>query len=424
MHRIRRIGGLHTFRKTGMSKVAASWANRWEQYALFAVCCLALAVSMGVALVSLSKVLVLIAALGYLFLDIKYKKWPSWHEWPLTAGLIVLAFAWMSVTWLWSEAPLADAKSNLSKHSRLLWFIAIFYIIRTPTQATQVLKWHAGGLAFLLLGSWMLWLGLPVPWATAHSAPELGIVSASTLEQPVFLTMLMAYLWLFKSHWPQGRWRWVVPAVMLLTVVNVFFIMTGRTGFLVMFLMLTVCNFWSLPKRWKWAFGVLPVILGTLLFAVSPRFQNRSEAVVENIESYKQGSVQTSQAQRLDYWHRSLLAIQEKPILGHGVGSWTINYHRLGGLQVDAPSNPHQEYLLWAVEAGLIGLVLLLGIFITLYQSAMSLPTEPKRFMLVMLLIASVMSLMNCPLFGAAMGECFMLMWACLLKFQTEPSST
>jgi hypothetical protein len=71
------------------------------------------------------------------------------------------------------------------------------------------------------------------------------------------------------------------------------------------------------------------------------------------------------------------------------------------------------------VEAGVVGLMLLCGIYITLYQSASRLPTEPKRFMMVMLLIASVMSLMNCPLFGAAMGECFLLMWACLLKLQT-----
>lgn len=399
-----------------MVRVASHWQQRWQHYSLVSVCCLALAVSMGVALVSLSKVLVLIAVLGQLVMDIKHKTWPSWREWPLTAWIILLAFAWMSVTLLWTEAPVADAKSNLSKHSRILWFIAIFYIIRNEWQANRVLQWHAGGLVFLLMGSWMLWLGVPVPWATADTPPEFGIVSASTLEQPVFLTMLMAYLWLFKSHWPEGRWRWVVPALMLLTLVNVFFIMTGRTGFLVMFLIMTLGIYWSLPTRWKWSFWVFPVIMGAVLFSVSPRFQDRSSAVVSDIQSYKQGSVETSQGQRLDYWHRSLLAIEEKPVFGHGVGSWTINYHRLGGLQANAPSNPHQEYLLWAVEAGVIGLVLFLGIFISLYRSASTLPSEHQRFMLAMLTIAVGMSFANCPLFGAAMGECFVLMWACLLK--------
>lgn len=376
---------------------------------------------MGVALVSLSKLLVLIAVSGQLILDIQNKSWPKWREWPLAAWMILLAFAWMSFTWLWTEAPLSDAKSNLSKHSRILWFIAIFYIIRNELQARRVLQWHAAGLAFLLLGSWMLWLGVTVPWATADYPPELGIVSASTLEQPVFLTMLMGYLWFFKSQWPVGRWRWVVPALMSLTVANVFFIMTGRTGFMVMFLLLTVCIYWYLPKGWKWLFWLFPVLLGAVLLAVSPRFQDRNAAVLGDIQSYKQGSVDTSQGQRLDYWHRSFLAIQEKPFLGHGVGSWTINYHRLGGLQVEAPSNPHQEYLLWTVESGLIGLALLLGIYISLYQSASKLPTEPKRFMKAMLLIAAGMSLANCPLFGAGMGECLVLMWACLLKLPQQP---
>ncbi len=402
-----------------MIRAMGRWEQRWQQYALVAVCCLAVSVSMGVALVSLSKLLVLIAVVGQLVIDFKYKSWPAWREWPMTALVILLGFAWMSLTWVWTEAPLADAKSNLSKHSRVLWFIAVFYIIRSQVHATRVLTWHAGGLAFLLLGSWLLWAGVPVPWATSDYPSELGIVSASTLEQPVFLTMLMAYLWFFKSHWPVGRWRWVVPMVMLLTLANVFFIMTGRTGFLVMFIMLAMAIYWSLPDRWKWSFGLFPVLLGAVLFAVSPRFQDRSAEVVSDIQSYKQGSVETSQAQRLDYWHRSLLAIQEKPILGHGVGSWTTNYHRLGGLQVNAPSNPHQEYLFWAVEAGVIGLVLFLSIYITLYRSAVKLPTEPQRFMLVMLLIAAGMGLANGPLFGAAMGECFVLVWACLLRLHS-----
>lgn len=402
--------------------MTVSWEHRWQQFSLLAVCFLAVAVSMGVALVSLAKVLVLIALLGQLVIDSKNKTWPTQREWPRATYFILLAFAWMAITWIWSEAPLADAKSNLSKHSRLLWFIAIYYVIRDQLQAQHVLKWHAGGLTFLLVGSWLLWLGVPVPWATANAPSELGIVSASTLEQPVFLTMLMAYLCLFKTQWPQDRWRWVIPVVMFLTVTNVFFIMTGRTGFLVMFLLLGFCLFWYLPKRWKWTFWLLPIIFGTLLFAISPRFQSRSTEVVGDIQSYQQGRVETSQAQRLDYWHRSLLAIQEKPIWGHGVGSWTLNYHRLGGMQVDAPSNPHQEYLLWAVESGAIGLMLFLGIYFTLFQGASSLPSEPKRFMWITLLMAAGMSLANCPLFGAAMGECFMLMWACLLRMKIHPA--
>jgi len=398
------------------SKSLDSWQRRWQSYAFFSVSCLAVAVSMGVALVSFSKALVLVAVIGQMVLDAKNKTWPAWREWPLTAMAIVLAFAWMALSWFWTEAPLADAKSHLSKHSRILWFLAVFYVIRDLNLATRVLKWQVAGLVFLLAGSWMLWLGIPVPWATAEYEPSMGIVSASTLEQPVFLTILVGFLWLFKSHWPTGRWRWTPWAIILLAVTNIFFIMTGRTGFLVMLVLLGMVVYWALPKRWKWGFVVVPLVFAALVYAVSPRFQQRSAEVLSDIQGYQQGNLESSQATRIDYWHRSVLAVIEKPLFGHGVGSWRVNYHRFGGYQIAAPSNPHQAYLLWAVEAGLIGLVLFLGIFVALYQDSLHLSTEAERFSLVILAIAAVMGLMNCPFLGAAVGECFMLMWACLFR--------
>jgi len=44
-------------------------APRWEMFSLFAVCAMAVCVSLGAALVSLSKVLVLVAVLGRMWLD-------------------------------------------------------------------------------------------------------------------------------------------------------------------------------------------------------------------------------------------------------------------------------------------------------------------------------------------------------------------
>jgi hypothetical protein len=60
------------------------------------------------------------------------------------------------------------------------------------------------------------------------------------LEQPVLLTLLAVVVWFMRDHWPKGHWRWVPILVLLLTVLNVFFVMTGRSGFLVMLLFVTM----------------------------------------------------------------------------------------------------------------------------------------------------------------------------------------
>ncbi len=391
-----------------------NWQHRWQSFAVFSVSFLAVSVSLGVAVVSIAKLLLLIAAVGQLFFDVKHRSFPSFKLWPSMTWWILLAMVWMSLSFLWTESSSADALAGWGRHSRILWFIPVLYLLRSPEQSLLTLKWFVAGMVVMMLSSWALVAGLPVPWASAKELPSLGIVHGSTLEQPVLLTFLAVVLWFMRDHWPQGHWRWVPIGILLLTVLNVFFVMTGRSGFLVMLVFISMAVWWQLAKRWRWLVLGLPFVLAALMMVLSPRFQTRTTEVVKDVLSYRQGSIETSQAQRLDYWHRSLLAFQEKPLIGHGVGSWRMNYHRLGGMQADAPSNPHQQYLLWLVEAGVVGCILFLGLLFAQYKAAQALPTNDRQALTTVTAIAAVMGLMNCPYFGAGMGECLVYLAASL----------
>ena len=391
---------------------------RLPSFAVFAVSFLAFSVSLGVAMVSIAKLLLLIAVLGQFVKDVRNRSFPLLNSWPQLTWWMLAAMAWMSLSVLWTEANTSDALAGWGRHSRILWFLAVFYLLRTPTLALLTLKWFVAGMVIMMLSSWALVIGLPVPWATAKQLPSLGIVHGSTLEQPVLLTLLAVVLWFMRDHWPKGFWRYIPIGILLLTVLNVFFVMTGRSGFVVMLLFITLAVWWQLPQKWRWLVVVLPFVLGALMMLISPRFQAKTTEVIRDVSVYRQGSIDASQAQRLDYWHRSLLAMKESPLLGHGVGSWRMNYHRLGGMQVDAPSNPHQQYLLWAVESGAVGLFLFLGILVFQLKGAYALPLNAKQTLLTVTAIAAVMGLMNCPYFGAGMGECLVYLAASLLALR------
>ena len=393
-----------------------NWQHRWQSFAVFSVSFLAVSVSLGVAMVSIAKLLLLIAVAGQLFFDVKHRSFPSFRLWPQMTWWILLAMAWMSLSFLWTEASTPDALAGWGRHSRILWFLAVIYLLRNSEQALLTLKWFVAGMVVMMLSSWALVAGLPVPWATAKALPSLGIVHGSTLEQPVLLTLLAVVLWFMREHWPTGRWRWAPLGILLLTVFNVFFVMTGRSGFLVMLVFISMAVWWQLPRRWRWLVLGLPFVLSALMMVLSPRFQSKTTEVVKDVISYRQGSIATSQAQRLDYWHRSLLAFQEKPLIGHGVGSWRMNYHQLGGMQVDAPSNPHQQYLLWTVESGAVGVALFFGILFFQFKGAGKLPENARQTLLTVTFISAVLGLMNCPYFGAGMGECLVYLAACLLS--------
>jgi O-antigen ligase len=403
---------------------SSHWQYRWQRFNVFAVSFLAVSVSLGVAVVSIAKLLILIAVLGQLFLDFKNRSFPATAYWPQTAWWIVLAMLWMSLSGLWTEASTTEALAGWGRHSRMLWFLGVVFLLRTPDQAMLTLKWFVAGMAFMLLSSWALVAGWSVPWATAEEAATLGIVHGSTLEQPILLTLLSVILWFLRDQWPQGRWRWIPISLLLLAVTNVFFVMTGRSGFLVMLVFIFLATWWKLSPKWRWTAWGVPIALAALLMVFSPRFNQRAQQITSDVQSYRSGSIETSQAQRLDYWHRSVMAFAETPVWGHGVGSWRLNYDRLGGLQSAAPSNPHQQYLLWAVEGGGVGLFLFMGVLFSHFRDAQVLPLNAKQALWTITAIAAVLGLMNCPYFGAGMGECLLYLAACLCAMRKENHST
>ena len=128
---------------------------------------------------------------------------------------------------------------------------------------------------------------------------------------------------------------------------------------------LSLALLWALPRRWMLAGLLAPVVLVGLAMAVSPQFNKRLSMAVAETSAYKtQNDATTSSGQRLNFWRRALQAIAEKPLYGHGVGSWNREYRRL---ENDNPSpvtaqvrNPHQEYLLWGVHLGVGGLLVFL----------------------------------------------------------------
>lgn len=400
--------------------------SSWDIYTLFALCALAFSVSLGAALVGLSKLLVLIAFVLQLWRD----GWPVFRNWwrhaPATVWVIGLALAWLALTGLWTEADLMEALTVFIGHGRLFWLLAALYLIRTPDRAWSVLMSLAAGQGVVLVLSWLFALGMPVfvPYAKHDNGPNFGVVFTSTLEQPIMNTLLCILLWHLRNPWIRTlgpRWgRWVVWLGLGLAVSNVFLVMTGRTGYLVMLLFMTMSLFMVLPQRWRVPTLVLPVVLVGVLFQTSSRFHDRVMRVGEDIALYQKGERNTSMGLRLDNWRVSIEGIREKPIFGHGVGSFSKVYKNHQGHEQRLVRDPHQQYLFWFVEGGVVAFLLLLSFFVTLVRDAGALPLGARRALICTTALAATMAMANCPFFGVGMGEFFLVMMAGLLSMRTH----
>ncbi len=387
-----------------------------HSFSMVALFCLAVSVSMGVALVSISKLLVVLAIGAKLISLWRARQLRFAKSSYLTFTAIAAGLAWLYLSLLWSEGNDSERMVSFMRHARLWVLPAVYYLIETKRDALKVLVALVVSQMFVVLSSWFLWLGVPLPWAITEFPLSAGIVFASTLEQPVMSTLMLVIVWFLRAEIPQ-KWRQTVLITALaLTIANVLFVMTGRTGYLVMILAISLAIFWLLPQKFRPAAVLLPIVMALVLGFVSTRFQTKMVEIKRDVLEYQKGNFDTSQAQRLDYWAKSLQAVQDKPLIGHGVGSWRANYIRFGGAdKVNPPSNPHQQFLLWMVEGGLIGLAFLLAIFAAIYRDSGQLDSSTQQALRATLAITILMGMMNCPLFGAGMGEFILLMMGALL---------
>ena len=397
---------------------------------LYSLCFLALSVSLGVALVSLAKLVLLIAVLSQLLSDVRQRHQPQGTHpdgalpWPSSLWWGAAALLWMGLSMAWSSAPAHEAWLALSRHARWLVLPAAFYLLRAGTPAWPVLQCLVAGQLFVLLSSWLMVIGIPLPWAISVMSSDNAVVFASTIEQPIMNTLMMLVVWYFRDQWPLPNRRLWVWAVMVLTSANVLLVVTGRTGQMALLLAWLIILVTSLPHRHRWLALLVPVLLAAIVGLGSERMQQRWLKAQTDVLALQQGPLkeENSLGFRIDAWQKSVQAMAEKPILGHGVGAWPQAYAAQGGT-IPKANDPHQQFLLWAVESGLVGVALFAGFLTLLWRNALALPWSARWCLRSVVAIEVLTGLVNSTLLGAGIGEFFLLLWAALLACQNQTTT-
>lgn len=380
------------------------------------------------AWVSLAKLLIFVAGLVYLTVPhlTRPSHRPLAHLWTPNAVLAILAAFALSL--LWSGAEPEFALSALVKHGKLLEIVLLMVLIRTPWEARMGITVFVAGQVLVLLGSWLLAIGVPMPWSSHASSPYV-LFSESYLDQSIMFATIAAVLWHLRSDGFCPRWLAAVLAGGAL--LNVFFLLQGRTGYAIAVIMLSLAAMWQMPRRLRLATLVLtPLVVLSALYLGSAQVQERLTKVIDESQTYLQtAESKTSLGWRLNAWHRSLQAMQEKPVAGHGVGSWTPvikHYESDAGSRifgVGNASNPHQEYLLWGVELGTGGILLLLLLLACVARDAQGFPPPVQRASMSMLVAMAVACLFNSALYDDLMGDFFCIGLGLLMALGTTGHS-
>jgi hypothetical protein len=152
------------------------------------------------------------------------------------------------------------------------------------------------------------------------------------------------------------------------------FSQSGRSGFLAFAVAaLTVVIVSLRGRRRLAALAVLPLVIA-LLFAASPRLQERFVLGAQELRNVAQLPEYSSMGIRVVIWQTTLELIEARPVLGYGLGGYAPAYAtRIGqkyseGWRAIVTVDPHNQYLYVWAEAGVLGLLAFFGFLLALLR--------------------------------------------------------
>ncbi len=332
------------------------------------------------------------------------------------ARAAMLLFTMLLAAMFYGGTPMREAQTILAKYADLAFIPGFIWLLSDEIVRRRARRAFIVAMGITLAASYLI--GLKIVPLMSWMHPWTDPINPAIFHSHITQNNMMAFaVFLALLEWREAtvsRHRIAWLAFVGLAIVNILFMVEGRTGYLILFVLLgwfaMVTFSHAMARRgaswgWRQKGGIaLVLLLGVLLaYHGSARLHNRVVMAVAEYQAWIPNQGATSIGQRLDFYSNTLHIVAENPLLGVGTGGFPSAYERhTQGVDVIKTRNPHNEYLMISVQTGLVGLILLLYLFYTHWRNAPLLPTLLERDAARGLLLAY---LVNCTLNSALMDH-------------------
>ena len=336
---------------------------------------------------------------------------------PLSLAIFVYAMV-LIVGLCWTES-LQDGLTVIRKQWKVFVAPLLLTTIRWEWRQRYVAAFIAGVTVTMLVVSLdhfdLLQRGL--------SHEQLFFHTSTVQLQYTPMLAFAVYLLAHQILWGRinGRWWWGLLAFTSLLTVHLFTTM-GRAGHCVFFALMTVLLFQyyrkTILKACLIAALLFPFVFLTA-YHLSPVFQGRMDAVVENLRTYRDNP-NTSVGLRLHFWTISWEIIKQSPWVGVGTGDFASTYREMNASMspsVPPTDNPHNQYILLTTQLGVLGLLSLLGLFFIHFRQAFRVMDGWERIRIAFPVFFMVIMCFESYLNLVGTGFLFSLMSAILFKY-------
>jgi O-antigen ligase len=341
-------------------------------------------------------------------------------------GLLALALLALYIAGTsWSIAPRPDMVVALKKYSRLLILpIGIALSWRDPMLPARALRWFLAGAVVLALSCYLTRFGMmptsSLGWWRVSSDASDSYVFRNHITIGILLGFAAAASLLIASYAATPRARWGAIAAAVFFAVPIMILGQGRTGYVTLFIglvTLLLLNRRATPLIKLGGIGAIALVFFGAYMA-SPNVKMRTDALINEVAT---GEQRSPNGLRVSFIRVGLQVVAANPLLGIGTGSFAEAYAPTarsvwpaGSEMALARHQPHSEFLLVAVQLGLVGALVYFAMLITLGRAALgprSFETDALALLWVLYFVASSF---NSLLWDTTEAHWFLLLGGCL----------
>ena len=381
------------------------------------------------------------ALLGFLICAlISHKVWSEFIN-VLRTPLVQISlgtFVFLTLSVFWSGADTPTAWHWVDKYKKLLLIPLAAPFFYQRKHKLLALKVIFGSLLLGLSVSYLNFFG----FTSIGDCPSCG----STMRNYITLGVLNCLLFIISSVFSYvaktSSHKIFFLSVAIAAALNVALVLPSRTAQLLL-LALIVClpaAVWIFDRhagRKKIYLALISTLAIVSIFfaAIFLNQESRLGDSFKKISVYKKESFVSNDSAvsvdvRFEFYRKTLSLIVERPLLGWGAGGQEPELKRLSEQGVTANerfvfANPHNEYLTWAVQTGLLGLACFLCWLFILWRQALRIEDPGHRLIMIgWLLIFTLGSFLNSFLLDFSEGYMTVLLIAVLMPFKPNKSST
>lgn len=342
------------------------------------------------------------------------------------AKAALLLFAILFIGCFYGVTQMGSSLKILTKYDDLILVALMLPIFSQPKMRLYGQYAFMTAMVLTLILSYLIWLGVfqHTPLFT-NRLPDNPTVFKLHITHGVLMGFA-AFMFVVYAVQMTGKWRWLMLISALLAACNVLMMTQGRTGYIVI-IALSIYLMFSLLRWRNLVLGLVLISLASIIiYSSSSKIQSRIALTIHEAQTWQpmQGNNEASSiGTRMDYYTNAIKIIRKNPLVGVGTGGFETAYAKeIEGSAMAPSNNPHNQFLLFWSQTGIVGLsafLLLLGVS---WRAAARLPSQAETMLARGLLITFVTGcLFNSLLLDHAEGLFFS--WLLGLLFAGLPTN-